>query len=372
MSIDTQSLEEKSLIDKIEELVKTKGRVPADEVNELIIQEQEELDDSRLSELLDELEKRGVKLENNEFVSIEEIDSEFSLEELSEADDLRLEDSVKMYLKTIGRIPLLTPEEERYWAARYRDGDEKAKQVLIESNLRLVVSIAKKYLNRGMSFLDLIQEGNIGLIRAVEKFDLSRGFKLSTYATWWIRQAISRALADQGELIRKPVHMVETISKLNKVSKQIMQEEGREPTHEEIAERMGMSVEKVREILKIAQKPISLEKPIGEDGDSEFLDFQENKNVPRPEDETFYELTKRRIDAILRRFLTDREQAVIRLRYGLDDGHCRTLEEVGRMFGVTRERIRQIEMKAISKLRRQRVRKYLDGLEEFCENGGDV
>ncbi len=292
--------------------------------------------------------------------------AQFSKEEVSKADNLRLEDSVKMYLKAIGQVPLLTPEEEIYYARRYREGDLSAKERLIDANLRLVVSIAKKFLNRGMSFLDLIQEGNLGLIRAVEKFDLDRGFKLSTYATWWIRQAISRALADQGELIRKPVHMVETITKLSKASKELQQTKGREPTSKEIADRMDVSEEKVRDILKVAQKPISLEKPIGNDKDSLFQDFQENKNIIAPEVETMYDLTKAKIDKILKS-LGEREEKVIRLRYGLDDGHPRTLEEVGREFNVTRERIRQIEVKALKKLKHPSRKKQFLGLLEFCD-----
>ncbi|MCB1218164.1 sigma-70 family RNA polymerase sigma factor [bacterium] len=301
----------------------------------------------------------------------------FTKEEIEDADNLRLDDSVKMYLKTIGQIPLLTPEEEVYWAHEYHDNKNsndpdkvrrasRAKQKLIEANLRLVVSIAKKYLNRGMSFLDLIQEGNIGLIRAVEKFEVDRGFKLSTYATWWIRQAISRALADQAELIRKPVHMVETITKLGRASKDIQQREGREASNHEIADEMGISVEKVREILRVAQKPISLEKPIGNDKDSQFQDFQENKNIVSPEVETMYKLTRTKIYKILHT-LSQREQRVIRLRYGLEDGHSRTLEEVGKEFNVTRERIRQIEMKALKKLKHNTRKKQFVGLIEFCD-----
>jgi RNA polymerase primary sigma factor len=290
----------------------------------------------------------------------------YSKDEVSKADNLRLDDSVKMYLRAIGQVPLLTPEEEIYYARRYREGDLSSKERLIDANLRLVVSIAKKFLNRGMSFLDLIQEGNLGLIRAVEKFDLDRGFKLSTYATWWIRQAISRALADQGELIRKPVHMVETITKLSKASKEIQQNRGREPTNKEIADKMEVTEEKVRDILKVAQKPISLEKPIGNDKDSLFQDFQENKNILAPEVETMYELTKAKIDKILKT-LGEREEKVIRLRYGLDDGHPRTLEEVGREFNVTRERIRQIEVKALKKLKHPSRRKQFLGLLEFCD-----
>lgn len=260
-------------------------------------------------------------------------------------------------------ISMAKREELKVIQIRARKCDE-SKDRLINSNLRLVVSIAKKYLNRGMGFLDLIQEGNLGLIRAVEKFDLCRGFKLSTYATWWIRQAISRALADQGELVRKPVHMVETITKLSKATKSIQQREGREPKNREIADAMSLSEEKVRDILKIAQKPISLEKPIGTDKDSLFQDFQESKTIIPPERETMYDLTRKKIDKILASLLP-REQQVIRLRFGLDDGHSRTLEEVGRHFNVTRERIRQIEVKALKKLRG--MKNFFRGLMDFCD-----
>ncbi len=361
--------------DQINELIMKNGRITTDELNEIISQD-EGLSPEKVELLYDELNEMGIQIVDAAKVSdeVEERAREstefFTKEEIEDADNLRLDDSVKMYLKTIGQIPLLTPDEEKYYARLYRDGDyvtaQRAKQKLIEANLRLVVSIAKKYLNRGMSFLDLIQEGNIGLIRAVEKFDLDRGFKLSTYATWWIRQAISRALADQAELIRKPVHMVETITKLGRASKDIQQREGREASNREIADAMNVSEDKVREILKVAQRPISLEKPIGNDKDSLFQDFQENKNIVSPEVETMYQLTRGKIDKILQT-LSQREQRVIRLRYGLDDGHSRTLEEVGREFNVTRERIRQIEMKALKKLKHSSRRKQFVGLIEFCD-----
>lgn len=361
--------------DQINELIMKNGRITTEELNEIISQD-EGLSPEKVELLYDELNEMGIQIVDAAKVS-EEIEERarestefFTKEEIEDADNLRLDDSVKMYLKTIGQIPLLTPQEEQYYARLYRDGDyitaQRAKQKLIEANLRLVVSIAKKYLNRGMSFLDLIQEGNIGLIRAVEKFDLDRGFKLSTYATWWIRQAISRALADQAELIRKPVHMVETITKLGRASKDIQQREGREASNNEIAHAMGVTEDKVREILKVAQRPISLEKPIGNDKDSLFQDFQENKNIVSPEVETMYQLTRGKIDKILQT-LSQREQRVIRLRYGLDDGHSRTLEEVGREFNVTRERIRQIEMKALKKLKHSSRRKQFVGLIEFCD-----
>jgi RNA polymerase primary sigma factor len=359
------------IYERVYDIAFRKGVISTKELNDLVSRD-EELTDDDIELLLDDLQRKGVQVVDEHGHALDahaelmESDEEFTKEEIGAAENMRLDDSVKMYLKTIGQIPLLTKEEERYYARRYRDGEEIAKQRLIEANLRLVVSIAKKYLNRGMSFLDLIQEGNMGLIRAVEKFDLERGFKLSTYATWWIRQAISRALADQAELIRKPVHMVETITKLSRASKTIQQREGREPTNPEIAKELEITEEKVRDILRVAQKPISLEKPIGNDKDSQFQDFQENKNVPNPENETMFDLTCGKIDKILET-LSERERQVIRLRYGLDDGHPRTLEEVGRKFNVTRERIRQIEMKAIKKLKHPSRRKQFQGLLEFCE-----
>jgi RNA polymerase primary sigma factor len=359
------------IYERVYDIAFRKGVISTKELNDLVSRD-EELTDDDIELLLDDLQRKGVQVVDEHGRALDahaelmESDEEFTKEEIGAAENMRLDDSVKMYLKTIGQIPLLTKEEERYYARRYRDGEEIAKQRLIEANLRLVVSIAKKYLNRGMSFLDLIQEGNMGLIRAVEKFDLERGFKLSTYATWWIRQAISRALADQAELIRKPVHMVETITKLSRASKTIQQREGREPTNPEIAKELEITEEKVRDILRVAQKPISLEKPIGNDKDSQFQDFQENKNVPNPENETMFDLTCGKIDKILET-LSERERQVIRLRYGLDDGHPRTLEEVGRKFNVTRERIRQIEMKAIKKLKHPSRRKQFQGLLEFCE-----
>mgnify|MGYP001144630653 CR=1 FL=1 len=360
------------IYEQVYDMAFRKGVITTKELNDLVSRD-ENLTDEHLEALLDDLQAKGIQVVdeqghlvvNSRDLIVSEEDS-FSREEIGEAENLKLDDSVKMYLKTIGQIPLLTPEEERYYARRYRGGDLSAKDRLIEANLRLVVSIAKKYLNRGMGFLDLIQEGNMGLIRAVEKFDLDRGFKLSTYATWWIRQAISRALADQAELVRKPVHMVETITKLSRASKEIQQREGREPTNFEIASELEIPEEKVRDILRVAQKPISLEKPVGNDKDSQFQDFQENKKVPNPENETLFDLSRSKIERILHT-LSEREEQVIRLRYGLDDGHPRTLEEVGRRFNVTRERIRQIEMKAIKKLKHPSRRKQFQGLLDFCE-----
>ena len=263
----------------------------------------------------------------------------------------KINDSVRMYLKEIGRVPLLSADEEVALALRIQEGDTEAKQELAEANLRLVVSIAKRYVGRGMQFLDLIQEGNMGLMKAVEKFDHTKGFKFSTYATWWIRQAITRAIADQARTIRIPVHMVETINKLVRVQRQLLQDLGREPTPEEIGAEMDLPTEKVREILKIAQEPVSLETPIGEEDDSHLGDFIEDDNATSPADHTAYALLKEQLDEVLEQF-TDREENVLRLRFGLDkNGEIRTLEQVGQVFGVTRERIRQIEAKALRKLR---------------------
>ncbi len=283
--------------------------------------------------------------------------------DLSLPDGINIDDPVRMYLKEIGKVDLLTAEEEVMLAKRMEAGDEIAKQRLAEANLRLVVSIAKRYVGRGMLFLDLIQEGNLGLIKAVEKFDYRKGYKFSTYATWWIRQAITRAIADQARTIRIPVHMVETINKLIRVSRQLLQELGRDPLPEEIGEELNMPVEKVREILKISQEPVSLETPIGEEEDSHLGDFIQDDNVPVPAEAAAFTLLKEQLVDVLDT-LTDREQKVLRLRFGLDDGRARTLEEVGKEFNVTRERIRQIEAKALRKLRHpSRSRKLKDYLE---------
>lgn len=296
------------------------------------------------------------KLDDEEEVELDKID-------LSVPEGVSIEDPVRMYLKEIGKVSLLTAEEEIELAKRMEEGDESAKKRLAEANLRLVVSIAKRYVGRGMLFLDLIQEGNLGLIKAVEKFDYRKGYKFSTYATWWIRQAITRAIADQARTIRIPVHMVETINKLIRVSRQLLQELGREPTPEEIAEEMDMSVDRVREILKISQEPVSLETPIGEEEDSHLGDFIQDDNVPVPADAAAFTLLKEQLVEVLGT-LTDREQKVLRLRFGLDDGRARTLEEVGKEFNVTRERIRQIEAKALRKLRHpsrsRKLKDYLD------------
>ena len=294
-------------------------------------------------------------------ISTEEVDMENI--DLSVPEGISIEDPVRMYLKEIGKVPLLSAEEEIELAKRMEKGDEAAKKRLAEANLRLVVSIAKRYVGRGMLFLDLIQEGNLGLIKAVEKFDYTKGYKFSTYATWWIRQAITRAIADQARTIRIPVHMVETINKLIRVSRQLLQELGREPTPEEIAEEMNMPVDRVREILKISQEPVSLETPIGEEEDSHLGDFIQDDNVPVPADAAAFTLLKEQLVDVLST-LTEREQKVLRLRFGLDDGRARTLEEVGKVFNVTRERIRQIEAKALRKLRHpsrsRKLKDYLD------------
>ncbi|MCI1284006.1 RNA polymerase sigma factor RpoD [Lacticaseibacillus songhuajiangensis] len=276
--------------------------------------------------------------------------SKKELNDTSAPSGVKINDPVRMYLKEIGRVQLLTADEEVALALKIEQGDEEAKQRLAEANLRLVVSIAKRYVGRGMQFLDLIQEGNMGLMKAVEKFDYRKGFKFSTYATWWIRQAITRAIADQARTIRIPVHMVETINKLIRIQRQLLQDLGREPVPEEIGAEMDIPTEKVREILKIAQEPVSLETPIGEEDDSHLGDFIEDADATSPEDHASYQLLKEQLESVLDT-LTDREENVLRLRFGLDDGRTRTLEEVGKVFGVTRERIRQIEAKALRKLR---------------------
>ena len=336
------------------------------------------LDAEQMDKIFDFLEASGVDVlritENSaddlmldDDMDIDGLDDEEEVEldkiDLSVPEGVSIEDPVRMYLKEIGKVPLLSAEEEIELAKKMEQGDENAKKRLAEANLRLVVSIAKRYVGRGMLFLDLIQEGNLGLIKAVEKFDYRKGYKFSTYATWWIRQAITRAIADQARTIRIPVHMVETINKLIRVSRQLLQELGREPTPEEIAEEMDMNVDRVREILKISQEPVSLETPIGEEEDSHLGDFIQDDNVPVPADAAAFTLLKEQLIEVLGT-LTEREQKVLRLRFGLDDGRARTLEEVGKEFNVTRERIRQIEAKALRKLRHpsrsRKLKDYLD------------
>lgn len=325
-----------------------------------IIEEQDG-DPDLVDKLFDELEAKGIAIVAETSVEDDAI-REMNLD-ANVADGAGMDDPVRMYLKEIGKVPLLTAEQEQELAQRMLEGDEEAKSQLIEANLRLVVSIAKRYLGRGMQFLDLIQEGNLGLIKAVDKFDHSKGFKFSTYATWWIRQAITRAIADQARTIRIPVHMVETINRLVREQRALIQELGREPTVEEIAERMNLSVEKVREIQKISQEPVSLEKPIGEEEDSHLGDFIPDDDAMSPADQVAYTLLKEQLlDAM--KGLTAREEKVLRLRFGLDDGRQRTLEEVGKEFNVTRERIRQIEAKALRKLRHpsrsKKLKDYID------------
>ncbi|WP_456278253.1 RNA polymerase sigma factor RpoD [Bacillus sp. AK128] len=315
-----------------------------------------EIESDQMDEYYEFLGEQGVEIigdgeeEDPNIQQLAKTDEEFDLNDLSVPPGVKINDPVRMYLKEIGRVDLLSAENEIQLAKRIEKGDEEAKRRLAEANLRLVVSIAKRYVGRGMLFLDLIQEGNMGLIKAVEKFDYEKGYKFSTYATWWIRQAITRAIADQARTIRIPVHMVETINKLIRVQRQLLQDLGREPSPEEIAEDMDLTPDKVREILKIAQEPVSLETPIGEEDDSHLGDFIEDQDATSPSEHAAYELLKEQLEDVLDT-LTDREENVLRLRFGLDDGRTRTLEEVGKVFGVTRERIRQIEAKALRKLR---------------------
>ncbi|ASS96192.1 MULTISPECIES: RNA polymerase sigma factor RpoD [Bacillales] len=343
--------------EKLLELGKKRGSLTLEKIAEMI--GGFELDSDQMDEFYEVLAENGVEILTDGEEDEDEDDpdekklakeEEFDLNDLSVPPGVKINDPVRMYLKEIGRVDLLSAEEEISLATRIEDGDEEAKRRLAEANLRLVVSIAKRYVGRGMLFLDLIQEGNMGLIKAVEKFDYRKGFKFSTYATWWIRQAITRAIADQARTIRIPVHMVETINKLIRVQRQLLQDLGREPSPEEIAEDMDLTPEKVREILKIAQEPVSLETPIGEEDDSHLGDFIEDQDATSPSEHAAYELLKEQLEDVLDT-LTDREENVLRLRFGLDDGRTRTLEEVGKVFGVTRERIRQIEAKALRKLR---------------------
>jgi len=371
------NMEKEKKLKKIREQLEKQGKKKGFITYKEIIEQLQDMDLSpeEIDEFYDHLSRLGIDVidddadkEEQALADVDDADVKEDTEnvedvDLSVPDGVSVNDPVRMYLKEIGKIPLLTPEEEIELALRMEQGDEDAKRALAEANLRLVVSIAKKYVGRGMLFLDLIQEGNLGLIKAVEKFDYRKGFKFSTYATWWIRQAITRAIADQARTIRIPVHMVETINKLIRVSRQLVQELGREPTPEEIAEVMNISEEKVREILKIAQEPVSLETPIGEEDDSHLGDFIEDQDVQAPAEAAAFELLKEQLDDVLET-LTPREKKVLKLRFGLDDGRSRTLEEVGQVFGVTRERIRQIEAKALRKLRHpmrsKRLKDYLE------------
>ena len=365
------------LVELLELAKKKKNVLEYQEISDFF--KDQPLEVEQMEKVLDFLEASGVdvlRISGNDEELILDVDDDADIEKMDDEEEIELdkidlsvpegvsiEDPVRMYLKEIGKVSLLTADEEIELAKRMEQGDEDAKKRLAEANLRLVVSIAKRYVGRGMLFLDLIQEGNLGLIKAVEKFDYRKGYKFSTYATWWIRQAITRAIADQARTIRIPVHMVETINKLIRVSRQLLQELGREPTPEEIAEEMKMPVERVREILKISQEPVSLETPIGEEEDSHLGDFIQDDNVPVPADAAAFTLLKEQLIEVLGT-LTEREQKVLRLRFGLDDGRARTLEEVGKEFNVTRERIRQIEAKALRKLRHpsrsRKLRDYLD------------
>ena len=345
--------DKKTVIKDLLELGKSKGQLSTKEILDAL--GELDFDPEQIEKFYDTLESQGVEIvEDFDDITIDDEElakaEGIELEPGMGADGVAIDDPVKVYLKEIGRVPLLTPDEEVDLAVRISNGDEAAKKRLSEANLRLVVSIAKRYLGRGMQFLDLIQEGNLGLIKAVEKFDYTKGFKFSTYATWWIRQAITRAIADQARTIRIPVHMVETINKVIRVSRQLLQELGHDPSPEEIAEEMSMPVDKVREILKIAQEPVSLETPIGEEEDSHLGDFIPDEDASEPSEAASFTLLKEQLVDVLGT-LTPREEKVLKLRFGIEDGRTRTLEEVGKEFNVTRERIRQIEAKALRKLR---------------------
>ena len=360
--------EKRSILKELTELGKQKGSITNQDILDAI--GELDFDPEKLEKLYDAIEAQGIEIvEDMGEIKIDEI--ELSYEESkdenagtqSSEQSVTIDDPVKVYLKEIGRVPLLSSEEEVELAIRISDGDVQAKQRLSEANLRLVVSIAKRYLGRGMQFLDLIQEGNLGLIKAVEKFDYTKGFKFSTYATWWIRQAITRAIADQARTIRIPVHMVETINKVKKVQSQLLHQNGHEPSPDEIAEEIDMPVDKVREIMRVAQEPVSLETPIGEEEDSHLGDFIPDNDAPAPADAASHTMLREQLSDVLAT-LTPREEKVLRLRFGLEDGRSRTLEEVGKEFNVTRERIRQIEAKALRKLRHpsrsRKLKDYLD------------
>jgi RNA polymerase primary sigma factor len=365
--------EKKAVIRELLEQGKEKGSLMRSDIVEEL--EKHEFTADQINVIIDEFRNSGVEIEEsfsiediNDLKSIEEeanslpIDPE-DMEVLLQSEGITIDDPVKIYLHEIGRVALLTPEEEADLAQRISDGDESAKKRLNEANLRLVVSIAKRYVGRGLLFLDLIQEGNLGLIKAVDKFDANKGYKFSTYATWWIRQAITRAIADQARTIRIPVHMVETIGRLTKAERTLVQELGRQPNAEELAKELNMNIDKVREIMKVAQEPVSLESPVGEEEDSHLGDFVEDKDIPSPSDVASQTMLKEELNEVLKT-LSDREARVLSLRFGLEDGRTRTLEEVGREFKVTRERIRQIEAKALRKLRHpsrsKRLKDFLD------------
>ncbi|MBQ1239856.1 MAG: RNA polymerase sigma factor RpoD [Ruminococcus sp.] len=360
--------EKRSLVKELIELGKQKGQLTNQDILDAI--GEQDFDPEKLEKLYDMIESQGIEIvEDFDDLKIEDL--ELEINEHKDEDGLpvageqsiTIDDPVKVYLKEIGRVPLLSSEEEVDLAIRISNGDVAAKQRLSEANLRLVVSIAKRYLGRGMQFLDLIQEGNLGLIKAVEKFDYTKGFKFSTYATWWIRQAITRAIADQARTIRIPVHMVETINKVKKVQSQLLHQNGHEPSPDEIAEVIDMPVDKVREIMRVAQEPVSLETPIGEEEDSHLGDFIPDNDAPAPADAASHTMLREQLADVLST-LTPREAKVLRLRFGLEDGRSRTLEEVGKEFNVTRERIRQIEAKALRKLRHpsrsRKLKDYLD------------
>ena len=353
--------DKKQVLKELLESGKQKGRLTTKEISDAL--EELDYDVEQVDKLYDTFEAYNIEIvEDDGGESIAPASNE-ELESVLSADGISIDDPVKVYLKEIGRVPLLSAEEEVELAIRMSEGDVAAKKRLSEANLRLVVSIAKRYVGRGMQFLDLIQEGNLGLIKAVEKFDHTKGFKFSTYATWWIRQAITRAIADQARTIRIPVHMVETINKVKKVNSQLLHENGHEPTNKQIAEKLEMPVEKVREIMRVAQEPVSLETPIGEEEDSHLGDFIPDEDAPAPSDVASHTMLKEQLAEVLST-LTPREEKVLRLRFGLEDGRSRTLEEVGKEFNVTRERIRQIEAKALRKLRHpSRSKKLKDFLE---------